>query len=413
MAETAFVVGAGIIGLACAHYLHRAGFRVSVIDPAPEGDKASIGNAGGIAVTEMAPASGPGVLWKAPGWLLDPLGPLSIRPAHALSLAPWLLRFARAGAPREVERIAAALGALNTNALPAFEAMMREAGISTQLRTTGALSVYESEKGWRADAQEWALKRRHGVIAEEIDPSEARAMEPALGPIVKRAMFTPQWAQVSDPRVIVDGLRQFLMEQDVTFLRDRVERMTAWPKSISLRLAFAGEISASRVIIAAGAWSGALARAFGDRVSLESERGYNTTLPHAAGAIRHEIIFAERKFVAAPLTCGLRIGGAAEFGGLRSAPNYARSDALLALARRYLPDLDTRDATRWCGHRPATPDSLPVISASPRCANVIYAFGHGHLGLTHSAITGRLVADMARAQPTSIDIAPYSVQRFH
>jgi D-amino-acid dehydrogenase len=169
---------------------------------------------------------------------------------------------------------------------------------------------------------------------------------------------------------------------------------------------------ADKAVNAAGAWSGILARRIGDRVLLESERGYNATLPTPGVEIERQLIFAERKFVATPLSCGLRIGGAAEFGGLEAAPNFKRSQALVALAQRYLPKLDTRGATNWAGHRPTTPDGLPVIGYSTAQPNVIHAFGHGHLGLTQAATTGRLVAELAFQQPATIDLTPFAISRF-
>ena len=155
-----------------------------------------------------------------------------------------------------------------------------------------------------------------------------------------------------------------------------------------------------------------LARSLGDRVSLESERGYNTTLPSPGVALAREVIFAERKFVATPLSIGLRIGGAAEFGGLDAKANYRRAEALVKLGSRYLPGLSSDGGITWAGHRPATPDSLPVIGSSPRHANVFYAFGHGHLGLTQAATTGRLIADLVVSRPPPLDLAPYAISRF-
>ena len=145
---------------------------------------------------------------------------------------------------------------------------------------------------------------------------------------------------------------------------------------------------------------------------LESERGYNTTIARPGVTLGREIIFAERKFVATPLAIGLRIGGAAEFAGLDAPPNYERSDRLRRLARHYLPGLADDPGTAWMGHRPTTPDTLPVIGASPRAPRIVHAFGHGHLGLTQAATTARLVADIIAGRPAPIDLAPYSIGRF-
>jgi len=405
------VVGAGIVGLGCAYHLRKNGLGVTVVDRDPEGDKASFGNAGGIGISEVVPAAVPGVFWRIPGWLLDPLGPLALRPSHAPKLIPWLLRFSRSAAPSEVRRISAALAALNLRVYDDLVPMLAETGLSGELERKGALSVYESEAGYRRDGAEWALKRSLGIETSEISGEEARRMEPALGPIVHRAIITPQWGHVSDPKRIVDGLRGWLQSNGVAFVTGEVAAV-AMSETPSVALADGRTLSAGKLVVAAGAWSGMLSRGVGDPVLLESERGYNTTLPAPGIALSREVIFAERKFTATPLSCGLRIGGAAEFAGLTAAPNYRRSRALVTLARRYLPGLDASGGTEWMGHRPATPDGLPVISASRRHASVFYAFGHGHVGLTQAATTGRLVADLIGGRTPVVDMSPYSIARF-
>jgi D-amino-acid dehydrogenase len=407
----AIVIGAGIVGLAVAQRLLGEGMAVTIVDRDPAGDKASLGNAGGIAVTEVVPASVPGLAWRVPGWLLDPLGPLALRPAHAAKLVPWLWRFARAGKPAEVSRIAHALAALNGRVYDDLLPMLAAAGLSGELHRNGALTVYESEAGFQRDAAEWALKRAHGITVENLTAEEARAMEPALGPIVTRAVFTPQWSDVSDPKRIVDGLRAWLLAQGATILAGEVVDVHGGDRP-GVTLADGRRLAAGRVIVAAGAWSGRLAKRLGDAVLIESECGYNTTLPDPGLALSREVIFGERKFVAVSLSCGLRIGGAAEFGGLEAKANFGRSRALVKLASRYLPGLNTQNGREWAGHRPTTPDSLPVIGPSPRQPNVVYAFGHGHLGLTQAATTGRLVADLICGKPAALDLSPYAISRF-
>ncbi|MBV4455809.1 MULTISPECIES: NAD(P)/FAD-dependent oxidoreductase [Pseudomonas] len=409
------VIGAGIVGLATAHHLLKEGVRVTVVDRDPEGDKASFGNAGGIAVTEVIPASIPGVLWKVPGWLSDPLGPLAIRPSHAPRLLPWLLRFAGAGKPSEVKRIAAALTALNARVYEDLLPLLAEHGLHEELQQFGALTVYEKAAAFDKDAAQWDLRRACGVEVHALSGNEARDIEPALGPSITRGVFMPQWSHVKDPKTLVDKLRQslaarglFIQIGEVCGIHSGLER-----DAVSVCLSDGRRLLADKVVVAAGAWSGLLARRIGDKVLLESERGYNTTLPAPGVALSREIIFAERHFVATPLSCGLRIGGAAEFGGLYAPANFKRSQALARLAALYLPGLRLEGGTCWAGHRPATPDSLPVIGVSPRNPAVIYAFGHGHLGLTQAATTGRLVSDIALGKPPLVDLAPYAISRFN
>ena len=407
------VVGAGVVGLAVAYHLVKGGANVTLIDRDPEGDKASFGNAGGIAVTEIMPASAPGALWRAFGWMFDPLGPVAVRPRHAPRLIPWLVWFMRSGTPREVERISRALAAINSRVYDDLVPMLRETGMAGELHRQGALSVYETEAGYQRDVPEWACKRSHGIVVEEITGEDARRMEPALGPLVHRAVLTPQWSHVSDPKHLVQGLSTWLRKGSVAIRRGEVRHILPGSTSpLILELQGGERIAASKAVVAAGVWSANLARRLGDRVLLESERGYNTTLPSSGVVVKRELIFAERKFVATPLSCGLRIGGAAEFGGLTGAPNFKRSRTLTELARRYLPELKIEGGTNWAGHRPTTPDSLPVIGVSKHQPNVLYAFGHGHLGLTQAATTGRLVSELVFRRTPSIDLTPYNIGRF-
>lgn len=408
------VIGAGIVGLATAYHLTQLGMQTSMVDRDPNGDKVSLGNAGAIAVTEVVPASMPGTGWRALGWMLDPLGPLAIRPAYALRLIPWLVRFAKVGVPSEVERIARAISAINSRAYHDLSIMLSDIGMMSEVHSTGALTVYESEAGYTRDVNEWTIKRNLGIVAHELTGAEAREMEPARGPRVVRAMFTPQWAYVSDPRAIAEGIKNWLVQRGVTIFTGEVCSIVRYGTSsaISMVLADGTIVPADRAVIAAGAWSAKLAGCLGDRVLLESERGYNMTLPQPNISLQRQLIFAERKFVATPLSCGLRIGGAAEFAGLGAAPNFKRSGRLVQLAATYLPNLQTQGGTSWAGHRPATPDSLPVIGSSMHEPNVLYAFGHGHLGLTQAATTGRLISELVLGTSPSIDLAPYSIDRF-
>ena len=402
------VIGAGIVGLSAAYHLHADGHAVTVVDRDPQGDRASSGNAGGIGIAEIVPASVPGLIWRVPGWLVDPLGPLSVRWRHLPALLPWLWRFLRSGDRAEVERITAALATLAARCYDDLVPLLAVLGLSADLHRLGALTVYETTAGFARDRAEWDLKRRHGIVAEELTGDDAREREPALGPQVRHAIATPQWAHVSDPAEITRRLLQWLTAQGVAVRRG--EAIGA--EGRTLRLADGGAVPFDALIVAAGAWSGRLARSFGDRVLLESERGYNTTLPAPSVELRAEVIFGERKFVATPLAMGLRIGGAAEFAGLEAPPNPARCDALLALAKLYLPGLRVEGGTRWMGHRPTTPDSLPVIGRSPRRRDVLYAFGHGHTGLTFGPTTGRLIADLVADRAPPLDLAPFAVERF-
>jgi len=406
------VVGGGIVGLASGLIAQRRGWRVTVVDPDFEGDRASHGNAGGIAVSESVPFRLAGLGIQPLRWLVDPLGPLAIRPAHAIRMLPWFMALRRISAQHRYLAAADALAALNARALQDFERLLAAVGAGNELHKLGALTVYESMEAFQRDAGEWEHKRSLGVRWREVGASELHRLEPNLAPVFARALVLEDWAHVDDPERVVACVRAQLLADGAELVTGEAARLVKSSERPAVAMADGRQLQADRVVVAAGAWSGRLARTLGDRVLLESERGYNTTLPHSVGVLRREVIFAERKFVATPLAVGLRIGGAAEFAGLSARANFRRSDALLQLARRYLPTLDERDARRWMGHRPATPDSLPVIGPSPSDRRILYAFGHGHLGLTQSATTAELIGCLLDQQTPPINMAPYAITRF-
>lgn len=200
------IVGAGIVGLACADALLQEGYRVSIVDRDPAGDKASFGNASGLGVSEVLPASVPGLLWKVPRWLVDPLGPLALKPSHFPAMVPWLWRFMRSGRPGEMQRIAAALAVLCGRAKADYRPVLRRIGFEAELFEVGALTVYESDAGFAAEQPVWDMKRRLGVESRAMSGDEARALEPELGPLVRHAVMIPEWSHFSDPKRLVDTL---------------------------------------------------------------------------------------------------------------------------------------------------------------------------------------------------------------
>lgn len=407
------IVGAGIVGLSCARAAQRRGWTVSLIDRNFEGDRASHGNAGGIAVSECIPLDLSGMGLKPLRWLLDPLGPLAIRATHAPKLLPWYMALRQVSKNGNFERIGDALAALNQRSLADFEAMLADIGRSSDLHKRGALTVYETQEAYKNDASAWQFKRERGVRWRSVNRDELKDLEPGLAPVFSQAVMLEDWAHIDDPVRIVEGLRERIKAGGATLLQGDAQSIDLQDAiRPAVRLSNGKSIQGDKLVVATGAWSAALARSAGDRALLESERGYNTTLPGSAHMLNREVIFAERMFVATPLAIGLRIGGAAEFAGLSAPANYRRSEALLKLAHRYLPSLDEREAKQWMGHRPTTPDSLPVIGPSASNDRILYAFGHSHLGLTQSATTGELVGALLDSELPPVDLAPYAITRF-
>jgi D-amino-acid dehydrogenase len=406
------VIGAGIIGVTCALALQRDGHRVRILDRKGVAAEASRGNAGAFAFSDVEPLATPGILRKAPKWLLDPLGPLSIPPAHALPLLPWMLRFWRASWQDRYAAAVAAQAGLMHHSRAALERLIGQAAGEALMRREGQLQVYEGEAAYRASLPAWELRRQHGVRFDLLQsPGALAEIQPGLSPRFTHAGYTPDWMNTVDPAQWTEHLaQQFVAAGGVIEMAD-IRALRQVEGGIEIETA-TGKTRADQVVLAAGAWSHLLARTLGDRIPLETERGYNTTFPTAGFDLRTHLTFADHGFVVSKIGEGLRVGGAVELGGLRLPPNYKRAETLLRKARDFLPGFDPQGGTHWMGFRPSLPDSLPIISRAPRADRVIYAFGHGHLGLTQSAGTAELVAALAGWRDPAISLAPFDSGRF-
>jgi D-amino-acid dehydrogenase len=345
--------------------------------------------------------------------LMDPLGPLSIRWKNLPALTPWLWRFWRAGTSKRVETIARELATLLATATRDYEPVLSAAGLSHLVRRKGALYVYATEKGFADAAAEWDLKFRNGVVAERLDGAAIRELEPALAPTFSNGYFVPGYSHTVDPGQLVCGLADHFQRKGGEIRRARVNGFVfSDSEPRAMHLDDGTQLDFDLVVIAAGAWSKSLCRMLGQKVPLDTERGYNTTLPAPGVELTRPVCIAERSFFMTPMAMGLRIGGAVDLAGLGAPPNFARAKALLANGAQALPGLNTAGGREWMGFRPSMPDSKPVIGRSPRHANTLFAFGHGHLGLTQGATTGRLIADLAAGEQTAIDLVPFRIDRF-
>lgn len=406
------VIGAGIIGVCTALYLQRDGHEVTLIDRQEPGEGASFGNGSVISTESVVPVQTPGIVWKVPGMLLDPLGPLAIRWRYLPRLAPWLLRFVAASSAKRVEDISLALAALVDGVVEAYQPLTEMAGASDMIRRSGWVCVYESEAGYQAARPMLDLQQRRGTRLQVLGGEELRQLEPALAPIFPRAVFYPDVAHTVNNFRFVQVLAEAFQRHGGRLLREEVrgfELGEAGPRAV---LTGQGRHAVDAVVVAAGAWSGSLAAELGSRPLLDTERGYHLHLPAPGAMPRMPVYSTERGIVCAPLEHGLRIAGTVELGGLEAPADWRRTEVLLTHARRWLPGIEAGGASRWMGFRPSMPDSVPVISRSPRHANAFFAFGHGHSGLGLGAKTGRLVADLVAGRDTGIDMAPYRIDRF-
>lgn len=406
------VIGAGVIGLSVALAAQARGLRVAVIDREGPAAGASAGNAGAFAFTDILPLASPGIMRQAPMWLLDPLGPLSVPPAYALRIAPWMYRFWRACSPERVARSTAAQTALMDLSKAELEPFLALTGTSDMLRKNGNLQVYEGAAEFKAALPGWRARQDHGIVFHHLDAREMRDIQPGLHSRFTAGTFTPGWYSITDPRLYTCALAERFKANGGILSIAHVKALTPVEGGVEIVTADGAIHRADRVVLAAGAFSHRIAQSLGETIPLETERGYNTTLPGDAFDLRMQVTFGGHGFVISPLSTGIRVGGAVELGGLDLPPNFKRADAMLKKAQGFLPGLKTARGVQWFGFRPSLPDSLPAIGPARATRAVIHAYGHGHLGLTQSAGTARLVADLLSDRPPAIDLTPFSPQRF-
>jgi D-amino-acid dehydrogenase len=404
------IIGAGVIGLACAFELALAGREVVLFDTAP-GRGASFGNAGGITPGWVAPTATPATLRALPRMLTDPLSPLVIRPAYLPRLLPWLLHFALAARPRRVDAISRALATVAMPSVVAWQEFAARAGVSHLLRQQGLLYVYATPAS-RAGAQAAQdLRRKRGVRLDDVDAAWLHDFAPMLSPDFRFGVFSPDAAHIVDPGALCDSLLQATLSRGGRLQRLQVDDLVVEPGGVRV-LTAGGCWLAQSVVLAGGAHSKMLAARLGARVPLDVERGYHAMLPAPGLQLPAQLLDGEGKYALTSMQGGLRLAGTVELGGLALPPNYERAHQLVEHARRLLPGLGTSDPSYWMGFRPSLPDGLPVIGFAPTSSRAVFAFGHAHIGMTLAPVTAAIVLDLLSGRPASVDLKPFSPTRY-
>lgn len=405
------VVGAGIIGVACALQLARQGQQVWVVDQQEPGMGASYGNAGHLATEQVFPIADLSILKRLPGMLLDPMGPLRLDWKYLPHALPWFLRLLLNLRPASYQRTVAGIRTLNEGSLGAWQRLLHSIGHPQLLREDGSLLVFE-----RADSRDTlnALQQRMQQQQVPVDfwsGDAIRQAAPQLSDNLQGGLFFPGTGHFLDPYHVVCELVHAAKASGVQFLKRQVldGRVDAHGVSLSTDQ---GPLTARQVLIACGAHSARLTAALtGKKVPLDTERGYHLMLPHEHNRLPFAVTSLERKFIMTPMTHGVRLAGTVEFAGLDRPANMARAWQLHRLSKGlFREELSAEGATPWMGFRPSLPDSLPVIDRV--CdGKVLLAFGHQHLGLTQAAVTAEWVGALARTGQAP-SVAPYRLDRF-
>ncbi len=405
------VIGAGIVGVSTAIWLRRAGVDVTVIDRGAPGTGTSHGNGGILASCAMVPVTGPGLLGKAPGMLLDSEFPLFMRWGYLPKLLPWLRKYLSNANDADTRRIALGLTSIVGDSVEQHKSLCNDLGLGDWVTESDYSFAYADRSKFEAENYVWELRREAGFVPEVIEGQDVRDFEPALGPEITCVARMKNHGYIRSPGGYVQALARAFQKMGGTVMQAEVKDFDLSGGSVSAVQTTQGTVNCTEVVLATGVWSKPMMAKLGLNVPLESERGYHIVFEGATGGPSNPFMIASGKFVATPMEQGLRCAGIVEFGGLAAGP----SKAPLALLRRQaavaFPHLKATNEIEWLGHRPAPSDSLPLIGQVGD-TKVFTAFGHHHIGLTGGPKTGRLVAGLITGAQVNTDLAPYHPQRF-
>ena len=412
---TVLVVGAGVVGIACAHYLSRAGFTVLVIDQGRVGGGCSHGNTGQILPSHVLPLTEPGALREGLRSLFRPGSPLKVRPQLRASMYAWLWQFARHCTWDHMRAAAGPAQRLLDSAMREYrQAVLAEAGVDAEWQANGLLYVLRTPRGMDAFAREdEMLQAEFGVAASRLDGDALTDFDPSLKEGLAGGFHYPGDANVR-PDVLLRNWASSLRRNGVKVLEKcRLNAVRTEGGSVKSLDTARGALVADHYVIAAGAWTGRLAKALGCRIPVEPGKGYSITTTSPARKPAHPMAFPEHRVAVTPFKDALRVGSMLEFCGFDDRLRPRRIRQLARSAMHYLTEpVGSQTLETWCGWRPVTPDSLPIIGPVPGLDNAVLATGHHMLGMSMAPATGRLVAELLAGETPHIDPAPFSPARF-
>jgi len=410
--EHAVIVGAGIVGVSTALWMRRTGYEVTLVDRKGVAEETSHGNAGILAGAAVVPVTVPGILAKAPKMLFSRNEPLFLRWSYLPRMLPFLARYLSNANHRDMNRIADGLAELMHDTVDQHMALAKGTEAEKYIRPGIYIFGYADEAEYQHDRLAWDVRRRLGFKDEVIDGAELARREPDLAGKFGLGVCALNQGSVSDPGAYTRALcRAFEDEGGKFLLGDVVDIPVTGGRATGVKTS-SGMIEADHVILTSGAWSAKLAGKIGEKVPLEAERGYHVEFVNANVRLNSVLMVTAKKFAINSMDGRLRSAGIVEFGGLKAGPSKAPIELLKRQTREIFPALEYDSTNEWIGHRPSTPDSLPLIGAFDRVPNVWAGFGHQHLGLTGGPKTGRWLSQMIKGEPVNINMEPYSANRF-
>jgi len=404
------VVGAGIVGICSAYFLKKSGFNVTLIDREDPGTMTSFGHACSFADYANVPVNYPGLIWDIPKMLLRKDGPLAVDFFYILKNLPWAFSFLQNCKKEKVDEIASSLTNLLKHSQLSYDEIFKDINVQEYISHEENLYLFDTKKSFEDYEYANVIRKNNKVKVRNLTKDEVKELEPNIANVYYAGQIFTGSRHTTNPLAISTKIFEKFLELGGTYIKQNVKNLIQKENFIELSLDNK-KIIFDKIIISAGAWSNQIANMLGDKFPLDTERGYHILFETNEKLINRPVAWSESGFYLIQIHDGIRAAGTVEIAGLKKSPNKKRIEMIERQSRKVLPQLGKVKST-WMGRRPTLPDSLPIIGKSQQNSNVIYAFGHQHIGWTLGAVTGKIIDSLSRDQIPNIDISAYSPTRF-
>jgi len=405
------VVGAGIVGICSAYFLNKSGFNVTLIDKNEPGSMTSYGHACTFADYACIPVNSPDLFKEIPSMLLRSDGPLAIDFFYLLKNLNWGVKFLQNCTKNRVNHITNSLGSILNSASISYDEIFSEVNVSKFIKKEEALYLYQNDKEFLKAKITNEFRKNNGVKIKILSKDEIRDLEPNLAPTFYNGQLFLGSRHTTNPLAISKKIFETFINNGGRFVKNSVQTISPKNSSITLTYNNNNYYTFDKVVVCAGSWSNNLTQQYGDNFPLDTERGYHVLFNNAE-LINRPIGWSQSGFYLVQLEEGLRAAGTVEIAGLLKPENKKRTNMIETQARKLLPQLKDVKGT-WLGFRPTLPDSLPIIGKSEKNINIIYGFGHQHIGWTLGAVTGKIINTLCNDKEPNLSIAAFKPGRFN
>ena len=404
------IIGAGIQGISNALFLQKKGFEVTIFDREDPGSPAaSYGNAGHFSPYACVLMNRPDILTDVPAMLLSSTGPLALKWNYVPKMIPWFIQFIRNCTTKRMMHTAKNMNQILNLALSAYDELFDDIKLDGLVEKKGILYIW-NDQSLKSRDLEIKVRDELGVDQQVVSPKEIHDLEPNIKPFYHGGVYYKHGRHARNPKKILLKFFDLFLKKGGKFLKKNVQDINFDGEKPAIKTETQRYIF-DKLIIACGAFSKKLTDNLGERIPLDTERGYHVHFKDCDHLLKRPVIFSNRGFGITPMEQGLRVVGTVEFGGLKNPLSKSRVKNLINNAKYMLGDLPEHE-DEWLGFRPTLPDFLPVMGPSKNYKNIFYCFGHHHLGWTLGPISGKIISGMIAEENTNLNLDPYSPKRF-